>query len=122
MEELRGDCDQALVEQYFEQELRKARNILPRWDGGTAWLWEFDREIFSVTLRIEKESNPGNLTILCETPISMSGPFEWNDSELRVTRDERFFTVSDLKASFSLRASVVVVVENREPLNSIFKQ
>ena len=122
MKELRGDCDQSLTDQYFEQELRKANEILPRWDGGRVWLWEFDRDLFSVTLRIEKESTPGNLTIICDTPICMSGPFEWGRSAVRVAKDEQSFIVSDKEAGFSLRAEVVDVVENCEPLNFIFKR
>jgi hypothetical protein len=122
MAELRGNCDQSLTEDYLEQELLKARDILPQWDDGTVWLWEFDRELFSMTLRIERESTPGNLTIRCTTPISMSGPFEWSNSAVRVTRDKQSFVVSDTKASFSLRAHVVDVVENCEPLNFIFKR
>ena len=121
MKELRADCDQSLIEEYFDQELRKASAILPLWDGGTVWIWEFDRSIFSLTLRMEKPSTPGNLTIVCTTPLSQSGPFEWRDSELRVTRDDKSFVVSDAKAGFVLRACVVDVLENCDPQNSIFK-
>ena len=73
MTELRADCDQSLIEDYFQQELLKASKILPHWDAGTVWVWEFDRDLFSVTLRIKKESVLGNLTIICTTPISYSG-------------------------------------------------
>jgi hypothetical protein len=121
MKELRADCDQSLIEDYFQQELQKASTILPLWDGGTVWFWEFDRELFSVTLRIEKEAVIGNLTIICTTPISQSGPFEWQDCEVRITKDQESFVVSDAKAAFRLRACVVDVVENCEPLNFIFK-
>jgi hypothetical protein len=121
MAELRANCDQSLIEDYIQQELLKASKILPHWDGGTVWFWKFDRDLFSATLRIEKESLLGNLTIICTTPISFSGPFEWQDSEVRVTKDEESFIVSDAKASFLLRACVVDVIENCEPMNFIFK-
>jgi hypothetical protein len=120
MKELRADCDQCIIDDYFQQELLKASTILPRWDGGTVWFWEFDRDLFSVTLRIEKEAVVGNLTIICTTPTSQSGPFEWSDCEVRLTKDEKGLVVCDAKASFRLRACVVNVVENREPLNFIF--
>ena len=121
MTELRADCDQAQIEEYFQQELLKANAILPNWDGGTVWFWEFDRELFSVTLRIEKMGIVGNLTIICSTPVSQSGAFDWQDCEVRITKDQKSFVVSDVKASFELRASVVDVIENYEPLNFIFK-
>src|SRR5262245_1277488 len=121
MRELQPNCDQSLIEDYLQQELLKANTILPRWDGGTLRFWEFDPNLFSVTLRIEKEAVVGNLTIICITPLSMSGPFEWGKCEIRLTKDEKSFVVSDAKASLRLRACVVDVVENWEPLNSIFK-
>ncbi len=106
MTELEATCDQSLIEDYFQQELLKASRILPHWDGGTVWFWEFDRDLFSVALRIEKESVLGNLTIFCSTPLSYSGPFDWQDSEVRITKDEQSFIVSDAKESFLLRACV----------------
>lgn len=121
MTELRANCDQSQIEDYFQQELRKANAILPNWDGGTVWFWEFNRELFSVTLRIEKMGVAGNLTIICDTPLSQSGKFEWQDCEVRITKDRKSFVVSDVKASFELRAFVVDVIENCEPLNFIFK-
>jgi hypothetical protein len=121
MTELEPTCDQSLIQDYFQQELLKTSKILPHWDGGTVWFWEFNKDLFSVTLRIEKESVLGNLTIICTTPIWHSGPFEWQDSEVRVTNDDQSFIVSDAKASFLLRACVVDVKENCEPMNFIFK-
>lgn len=120
MPELRADCDQSLVDDYFDQELAKASSILPTWDGSAVWFWEFDRSLFSVTLRLEKRGVAGNLTIVCTTPISMAGPFEWTGSRLRVDRDKDSFVVRDDAVSFLLRAHVVDVIENAEPLNGIF--
>jgi hypothetical protein len=121
MTELNANCDQTLIEDYFKQELLKASKILPHWDGGTVWFWAFDRDLNTLTLRIEKQSVRGNLTIICDAPISQSGPFEWQESEVRVTKDRESFVVSDARASFVLRACVVDVIENCEPMNSIFK-
>jgi hypothetical protein len=120
MAELRADCDQTLTEDYFQQDLQKATRLLPQWDGGTVWLWDFNRELFSLKFRIEKPSKLGNLTIMCTTPISQSGPFEWQDAEVRVTKDAESFIVSDTKAGFVLRTAVVDILENTEPLNAIF--
>lgn len=120
MPELRADCDQSLVDEYFEQELAKASLILPKWDGSTAWFWGFDRSLFSVMLRLEKRGIVGNLTIVCTTPISMMGPFEWTGSRLRIDRDKRSFVVRDDDVSFLLRAHVVDVIENADPLCVIF--
>lgn len=114
MTELNADCDQSLIEGYFQQELLKAAKILPQCDGGAVCFWEFDRELWSVVFRIKKESMPGHLTIDCTTPLSYSGPFEWQDCQVRVMKDAISFIVSDAKASFSLRSCVVDVEQSCE--------
>jgi len=121
MVELEPNCDQSQIEEYFLQELAKACEILPKWDGGVAWVWQFDRELFTLTLRIEKQGIAGNLTMVCTTPLSHSGPFQWRNCEVRLTKDDASFWISDAKASFLLRAAVVDVYEDCDPLNAIFK-
>ncbi len=61
---------------------------------------EFDRELNEITFRIEKEFVRGNLTIDCQIPTTMSGPFEWQDAELRITRNK--FGPFILRAPLSL--------------------
>ena len=121
MEKLTGNCDQGQTDEYLKQELKEARKLLPSWDGSTVWVWNYDKELFDITLRLEKESHIGNLTILCTTPIMYHGPFEWSNSRIRITKDDQSFIVSDKDADFYLRAHVVDVAENVEPLNGIFK-
>ena len=122
MDELRADCDQSLIDQYLEQELCKAQAILPSWDGRAVHFFQFDCEIFAVTFRIEHASRTGNLTIICTTQIVISGPFEWPSSALRLNKDAESLLLSDEKASFLLRAHVIDVIENAEPINVIFKR
>lgn len=102
-------CDQSDIEAYFQQELEEAQELLLKWDGSFAELYEFDRGLFRITLRLKHPNQEGCLYITCDTPEKYAGPFEWVNSNTRLSHENSLFIVRDETADFSLEAQIVDV-------------
>ena len=110
MSQIPPNCDQSQLDAYFQQELAAAHPMLESRDGGFAYVAEFDPELFFLTIRVEHESQPNPLLIICETPSHFSGPLEWQNCKLRLTRDGEFF-LTDIGAGVVVRSCVIDVRE-----------
>lgn len=102
-------CDQSDIEAYFQQELESAQDLLPVWDGSFVEFYEFDRDLFQITLKLKHPDQDGCLYITCDTPEKYTGTFEWLNSNVRISRTNSKFVVSDESAGFRLEAQVVDV-------------
>ena len=114
MSRIPANCDQSQIDAYFQQELAAARPVLESRDGGFAYVAEFDRELFSLTIYVEHESYSDRLVIDCETPNHFTGPLEWQNCKLRLTRNAEF-VLTDVGAGVVVRSCIVNVGETPTP-------
>lgn len=100
-----------------------ATDLLASWRGGRARLWDYSPSHSTLTLRVERRGQPGNLHIVCGGLRHVTGPNSWDGCALRVeaiTEDgECLQVVNDDTAGFALQCKIVSCLENVEPVYSL---
>ncbi len=95
--------------------LRHFPTLLARWRGGNASLHSLTSSHRAIKILITKSGADGNLQLACLGPIAISGPFEWNDSDITIGLSENGgFVVRDATAGFELETESVEIAENRQ--------
>ena len=96
---------------------RATADMLARWRGGRAKVWDFSPTLTTLTLRVELLDRPGNLHIVCGGCEFIRGPFHWEGSAFAVVpADDAGWLVRDAGAEFEVRCRVVGLQENVEPV------
>src|SRR5208282_1006294 len=72
--------DDMMPEERRQDRLRHSREMLARWRGGRAKMWELTVSLKTLTIRIERQGVLGNLHVLCMHPTHIHGPVYWDDA------------------------------------------
>ncbi len=96
---------------------RATAEVLARWRGGRAKVWDFSPSLTRLTVRVESRDRPGNLHIVCGGCESIHGPFGWEESAFEIVpaEDSGWF-LRDAGAEFEVRCRMVGLQENVEPV------
>lgn len=96
---------------------RATPEVLARWRGGRAKVWDYTPSLSRLTMRVESRHRPGNLHLVCGGCEYFRGPFSWDDNAFEVVSDGGSgWLLRDAVADFELHCRVVAVEENVEPV------
>ncbi len=94
--------------------LRHFPALLHRWHGQGAILLELTTSHRSIRIRVSDSPADSYLTIACLGPLSMSGPFQFENSHLEARlRDDGIYMVYDSENDFSLLCEHIEASEHR---------
>jgi hypothetical protein len=99
--------------------LRHFPTLLRRWDGALARMCEMTISHRTLTIRLERHGQVGNLEIACIGPTVIYGPTDWEDAMMTVEHGPDGFIVSDARAGVRIKTDHVEIAENRKPLNAL---
>lgn len=88
-----------------------------KWRGGRVQMWEYTPTHKKLTLRIESPNIEGNVHLVCGGCVFVRGPFSWDNCNLMLSRaTEEGVVLTDEKAEFELRFSVISIDEDVDPI------
>lgn len=70
---------------------------LSRWKGARARLWALTNSHPTLTILLRKDGCPGGLMIFCGSPERIEAPRHWQNAEIEIEMDTRFFRVLDAR-------------------------
>jgi hypothetical protein len=95
-------------------------NLIQKWQGGYACVWEYTVSLGRLAIRITKEGQEGNLHIICLSCSHICGPFDWEHGSFEVIKTKadnvtKRYVLKDAKNGFELQCGLLSAIENVEP-------
>jgi hypothetical protein len=91
-----------------EQFEAQSRELIEKWQGGDACLWEYSVSLSRLVIRVTAKDRPGNLHIICLDTEFICGSVNWENCRLEV-REIDYKSLYGAKIRFALRDEVAKV-------------
>lgn len=102
---------------YYDRLIRSSNQILERWDGTRVRVWSLTQSHRTLIIALGDVSTKDNLAVYCIEPLRMTGAFDWDSSQLRVSLDSSpgaapVIRLADEKSEFEVRCSSLEMKKN----------